>query len=372
METLNHSAYQLTIIDSDLLAERLAKQIRSLILDLKRSWPSFIEDPWGVSSKTLRSAFSKVEQHFRSTTRVLSYVTACMLVTSLLVVVILIDSARKSPNESPTGESFVDPQDVQLIKLNDYALNAGIGKNGNGVVGFKGGKGEGSGAEKQARGGGSGGNQTSIEPQQGKLPQPSAIQAAIPTQPKLSPALPIAGIDIDPALWNDSKAPQYGDPNAKSQIPSHGPGDGGGIGTNEGLGIGDGKGPGYGPGEDGNMGGDRSQRGCCGDGGSRNGSNGSVNVLKAAEVEQRARLLAKPEPQYTEEARRNQVTGTVTLRCVFSSAGDVVQIHTIQTLPFGLTERAIAAARQIKFIPAMKGGHPVSVWMQLEYNFNLY
>ena len=35
-------------------------------------------------------------------------------------------------------------------------------------------------------------------------------------------------------------------------------------------------------------------------------------------------------------------------------------------------ERAIAAARQIKFVPAMKGGHPVSVFMQLEYNFNLY
>jgi hypothetical protein len=60
------------------------------------------------------------------------------------------------------------------------------------------------------------------------------------------------------------------------------------------------------------------------------------------------------------------------LRVVFSSAGEVVQIRAIRTLPFGLTERAIAAARQIKFVPAMKGGRPVSVHMQLEYNFNLY
>jgi len=44
----------------------------------------------------------------------------------------------------------------------------------------------------------------------------------------------------------------------------------------------------------------------------------------------------------------------------------------VRTLPFGLTERAIAAARQIKFVPATKGGRPVSVFMQLEYNFNLY
>ena len=60
------------------------------------------------------------------------------------------------------------------------------------------------------------------------------------------------------------------------------------------------------------------------------------------------------------------------LRAVFSSAGEVVQIHAIRSLPFGLTERAIAAARQIKFVPAMKDGRRVSVFMQLEYNFNLY
>jgi protein TonB len=91
-----------------------------------------------------------------------------------------------------------------------------------------------------------------------------------------------------------------------------------------------------------------------------------------SEVDQRARLLFKPEPQYTEEARRNQTTGTVVLRVVFASTGEVVQIRAVRTLPFGLTERAIAAARQIRFEPALKGGHPVSVFMQLEYNFNLY
>ena len=95
-------------------------------------------------------------------------------------------------------------------------------------------------------------------------------------------------------------------------------------------------------------------------------------MLLGAEVEQRARLISKPEPQYTEEARRNQVTGTVMLRVVFSSSGQVEQIRAVSPLPFGLTERAIAAARQIKFVPAAKGGRPVSVWMQLEYNFNLY
>ncbi|HEV8139864.1 MAG TPA: energy transducer TonB, partial [Pyrinomonadaceae bacterium] len=84
------------------------------------------------------------------------------------------------------------------------------------------------------------------------------------------------------------------------------------------------------------------------------------------------RVLDKPEPQYTEAARKNQVTGTVVLRAVFSSSGSVMNISTIRGLPDGLTERAIAAAKQIRFVPAQKDGHAVSMWMQLEYNFNLY
>jgi TonB family protein len=66
------------------------------------------------------------------------------------------------------------------------------------------------------------------------------------------------------------------------------------------------------------------------------------------------------------------VTGTVVLRCVFSSSGAVTGIRATSGLPYGLTERAILAARQIKFIPAIKEGHFVSMYIQLEYNFNLY
>ena len=86
----------------------------------------------------------------------------------------------------------------------------------------------------------------------------------------------------------------------------------------------------------------------------------------------KARLISKPEPQYTEDARRNQIVGTVVLKVVFSSSGTVTNIRTVSGLPYGLTERAIAAARLIKFVPATKDGHQVSMWMQLEYNFNLY
>jgi hypothetical protein len=47
----------------------------------------------------------------------------------------------------------------------------------------------------------------------------------------------------------------------------------------------------------------------------------------------------------------------------------VENIRVVRELPDGLTERAIEAAKKIKFVPAMKNGHAVSMWMQLEYNF---
>src|ERR1700694_6051384 len=95
-------------------------------------------------------------------------------------------------------------------------------------------------------------------------------------------------------------------------------------------------------------------------------------IFSGRDVEQQVRITSKPEPVYTEEARRNQITGVVVLRAVFSSAGTVTNIHAVSGLPDGLTERAAAAASQIRFIPAMKDGHPVSMWMELRYNFNLY
>ena len=83
-------------------------------------------------------------------------------------------------------------------------------------------------------------------------------------------------------------------------------------------------------------------------------------------------IVSKPEPTYTEEARQHQTTGTVVIRCVFRSSGAVTNITPMSRLEHGLTEKAIAAARQIRFIPAVKDGRFVSMYMQLEYNFNLY
>lgn len=95
-------------------------------------------------------------------------------------------------------------------------------------------------------------------------------------------------------------------------------------------------------------------------------------ALSGREASQKARILSKPEPSYTEAARRAGVTGTVVLRAVFSSDGEVKGLRVSRALPFGLTTSAIQAARRIKFTPALKDGIPVSMYIQLEYNFNLY
>jgi TonB family protein len=98
----------------------------------------------------------------------------------------------------------------------------------------------------------------------------------------------------------------------------------------------------------------------------------SENLYKGSEVAIKASVTKKPEPKYTKAARKNQVTGTVVIRCVFSKTGEVTNIHVVSGLPDGLTDRAVEAARKIKFIPATKDGHPVSMWMELQYNFNLH
>jgi len=364
--------YQPTIIETGFLFERLLIQLVFLRDELKQSWIELKNNPITFSKTTSRDLFRRLRTLISSPNLIPATLTAVAAITCVIAIALLVDRKTETIAEDTMIAGKEDLVILEVSKPLDSTNKPSIGKDGPGRVGFRNKSGEGSGqTQKLAKGGGSGGNHNPIPPQTGKLPPPSSILAAIPTRPPInSPALPVAGIDIDPALWKDLKAPVYGDPRSKSELESKGPGDGEGIGTNRGTGIGSGNGPGVGSGEKGNMGGGSRQPGCCGPGGGSD--SGDAEAFRGSQVEQRARVLFKPEPTYTEEARRNQITGTVMLRVVFGSNGEVVQIRAVHTLPYGLTERAISAARQIKFVPAVRGGRPVSVFMQLEYNFNLY
>jgi TonB family protein len=248
-----------------------------------------------------------------------------------------------------------------------------------GTAGMNKGTGGGSKPKQEKAGGGGGGGREEQTPASfGKLPQADLripqVVAPDPHPPVIkNPALPMpATLDADPVLFPpDTRQLNYGDPKSKSTATSSGPGTGNGIGPGTGGGVGPGEGSGYGPGRGGNTGGGDRREGGGGPGGGGGGTDYN-RIFSGKEVNSKARVLEKPEPTYTEAARKNQITGTVVLRAVFSSGGQVTNIHAVSGLPDGLTERAIAAAKMIRFVPATKDGRSVSMWMELQYNFNLY
>lgn len=61
-------------------------------------------------------------------------------------------------------------------------------------------------------------------------------------------------------------------------------------------------------------------------------ANQSAQVIAPGDTTTKARVLSKPEPQYTEAARKYGVTGTVALRGVFSTDGRLTSIRILKTI----------------------------------------
>jgi TonB family protein len=102
------------------------------------------------------------------------------------------------------------------------------------------------------------------------------------------------------------------------------------------------------------------------------GSGGCRSRMRSYTDEYRsARIVSQAEPAYTVEARRNRTEGNVMLRVTLGADGTVSNIETITSLPYGLTEQAWKAAREIKFVPAMHNGSPVAEMKTITYSFNL-
>ena len=97
-----------------------------------------------------------------------------------------------------------------------------------------------------------------------------------------------------------------------------------------------------------------------------------TNALQNKDVDRKAVIVMRPEPAYTDEARKNMLTGAVILKAILTAKGNVEGIRVASGLPYGLSEKAIEAAKKLKFIPALKDGKFVPSWVQIEYHFNLY
>jgi hypothetical protein len=101
-----------------------------------------------------------------------------------------------------------------------------------------------------------------------------------------------------------------------------------------------------------------------------NGEKCGGRIYESKEVTQRPKFGSRTSPDLTAEALAHSVRGRVLLSAVLCRTGMITDIQVIEGLPFGMTERVIEAARQIKFEPAEKNGRKVSERTQLEYNFS--
>ena len=82
-------------------------------------------------------------------------------------------------------------------------------------------------------------------------------------------------------------------------------------------------------------------------------------------------ILDKPNPLYTEEARRLKVEGEVLLEVDFGANGDLRVLRVVRGLGHGLDEAAVHAAERIRFKPARKDGRPEDTVATLHVVFQL-
>ena len=368
--------YHLTIIEDAGLTRRLTEELRQAAHESQLTWPEFKRDPFGFIKRSV-VAYGTMFWRFISTPNVaIGTATAFMVILTLCLAVVGYDRYRM--RQVALADSV--RKDIELQEILDTNIPEEEKKVEKGTAGTNKGTGGGSKPKQEKPAGGGGGGREEQKPASfGKLPQASLtvpqVVAPDPNPPKIkNPSLPVpATINADPLLFPpDQRQLNYGDPKSKSTETSSGPGTGNGIGNGKGGGVGPGEGGGVGPGRGGNTGGGDFRAGGGGPGGGGGGDTDYNKTFSPKDVTQKARILSKPEPQYTEEARKNQISGTVVLRAVFSSSGQVTNIRAVSGLPFGLTEKAIAAAHQIRFVPATKDGRAVSQYIQIEYNFNLY
>jgi protein TonB len=131
---------------------------------------------------------------------------------------------------------------------------------------------------------------------------------------------------------------------------ARGPGRGGGAGTGSGTGLGEGTGSGIGPGSGGGTGG---------------------GPYRAGSGIEAPRILREVKADYSDDARRRGITGDVVLEIVVLRDGSVGDIKIVRGLDGGLSERAVQAVRQWRFVPARRLGMPVDVIVEVAVEFKL-
>lgn len=224
--------------------------------------------------------------------------------------------------------------------------------------------------KSNAGGGGGGGKNEPTPASRGDL----VNQTEHPLRPpdandiKMTDPLPLPPASTQGNMKFPPKYDRNGLPNGLDGLPSNGTGSGGGLGNGFGTGQGNGSGSGAGNGNGSGYGNGNGR----GNGNGNGDGNDGAPPPAAMAVTSPLKVLSKPRAQYTDQARTNNVQGVVRLKITLQANGSVGSITPLNNLPYGLTEQAIAAARQIKFEPRKVNGVPQSSIVTFEYSFTIY
>jgi protein TonB len=194
---------------------------------------------------------------------------------------------------------------------------------------------------------GGGGHPTIAPVSRGTPPKLALARAAVlaVNQPRLEARLPIepaVNVQTELKLAKSDMSVLGMSTAAPTVISSLGNGSGAGLGAGSGSGMGSGTGSNYGGG-----------------------------VFKVGGGVAAPQVLSAPEPTFTEEARQAKVNGKVLVYLQVSPEGRPMHVRVIKGLGMGLDEKAVEAVRQYRFKPALREGHPVTVEMNIDVNFQI-
>jgi len=96
------------------------------------------------------------------------------------------------------------------------------------------------------------------------------------------------------------------------------------------------------------------------------------NVLRQSMVDKKARLVTVFEPVSNQFAQDYGVAGMSEYHVVVGADGKPGEISVARPIGFGLDESAVDAIRKATFEPAVKGGQPVPVILDMEFVFRIY
>jgi TonB family protein len=84
------------------------------------------------------------------------------------------------------------------------------------------------------------------------------------------------------------------------------------------------------------------------------------------------RAIFVQNPEYTDQARKKKINGTVVVSLTVTVDGTTRDIKVVKGLGYGLDEKAVEAVSHWKFSPALKDGQPIEKEISAEVTFHLY